>query len=89
MAQGYNQEKCIDFDETFAPIAILEAIRILCAFACFKIFILFQMNVKSAFLNGFLSEEVYVSQPPGFEDINYPDHVFKLSKAFIWFETSS
>ena len=65
VAQGYNQEEGIDFDETFAPVARLEAIRILCAYACFMNFKLYQMDVKSTFLNGILSEEVYVEQPPG------------------------
>ena len=60
VAQGYNQQKGIDYDETFAPVARLEAIRILLAFAAHKNFKLFQMDVKSAFLNGFLNEEVYV-----------------------------
>ena len=81
MAQGYNQEEDIDFDETFAPVARLEAIRILCAYACFMNFKLYQMDVKSAFLNGILSEEVYVEQPPGFEDPEHPNHVYKLTKA--------
>ena len=61
VAQGYNQEKNIDFDETFAPVARTEAIRLLLAFTCHINFKLFQMDVKSAFLNGFIQEEVYVS----------------------------
>ena len=81
VAQGYNQEEGIDFDETFAPVARLEAIRMLLAFASFMKFKLFQMDVKSAFLNGVLSEEVYVKQPPGFEDSNHPDYVFRLKRA--------
>jgi hypothetical protein len=81
VAQGYNQEECIDYGETYAPVARLEAIRMLLAFACFKNFKLFQMDVKSAFLNGFIAEEVYVEQPPGFENHEFPNHVFKLSKA--------
>ncbi len=68
VAKGYNQEEGIDFDETFAPVARLEAIRLLLAFACFMNFKLYQMDVKSAFLNGFIEEEVYVEQPPGFEN---------------------
>ncbi|KAI4332282.1 hypothetical protein L6164_017205 [Bauhinia variegata] len=68
VAQGYCQQEGIDFDETFAPIARLEAIRIMLAFACYKNFKVFQMDVKSAFLNGFINEEVYVRQPPGFEN---------------------
>ena len=68
IAQGYNQEEGIDFDETFAPISRLETIRMLLACASFKNFRLFQIDVKSAFLNDFLIEKVYVKQPPGFED---------------------
>ncbi|KAH9734859.1 Integrase catalytic domain-containing protein [Citrus sinensis] len=71
VAQGYNQEEGIDFDETFAPVARLESIRMLLAFACHKDFILFQMDVKSAFLNGYIMGEVYVKQPPGFENENF------------------
>src|SRR5262249_31341025 len=74
-------EEGIDFDESFAPVARLEAIRILLAYACTMNFKLFQMDVKSAFLNGFISEEVYVSQPPGFEDPHFPNHVYKRQKA--------
>ena len=66
VAQGFNQEEVIDYEETFAPVTRLEAIRMPLAFACFKDFILYQMDVKSAFLNGFINEEVYVEQPPGF-----------------------
>ena len=62
IAKGYNQEEKIDFDETFAPIARLEAIRLLLAYACFMNFKLFQMNLKSAFLNDYIAEEVYVEQ---------------------------
>ena len=81
VAQGYNQEECIDFDETFAPVARLEIIRILCAFASYIDFKLFQMDVKSSFLNGFINEEVYVEQPPRFESHYFPNHVSKLQKA--------
>jgi len=81
VAEGYNQEEGIDFDETYALVARLEAVRLLLAYACMCNFKLSQMDVKSAFLNGFLNEEVYVSQPPGFEDHLYPNHVFKLKKA--------
>jgi hypothetical protein len=69
------------FEETFAPVARLESIRILLAYATHHSFRLFQMDMKSAFLNGPIKEEVYMEQPPGFEDDRYPDHVFKLSKA--------
>ncbi|XP_042972981.1 uncharacterized protein LOC122304782, partial [Carya illinoinensis] len=81
VAQGFNQEEGIDYDETYAPVARLEAIRMLLAYACYKDFKLFQMDVKSAFLNGFINEEVYVEQPPGFENHISPNHVFKLTKA--------
>ncbi len=81
VAQGYNQQEGIDYDETFAPVARLEAIRILLAYASHKCIKLFQMDVKSAFLNGFLNEEVYVHQPPGFVDKHKPNHVYKLTKA--------
>ena len=64
--QGYNQEEGIDYDETFAPVARMEAIRILIAFAAFMGFKLYQMDVKSAFLNGDMKEEVFVKQPPRF-----------------------
>lgn len=79
--QGYNQEKGIDYEETFASIARIETIRILIAFAAHKEFKLFQMDVKSAFLNRNLKEEVYVKQHPGFEDSELPDHVMELHKA--------
>ena len=81
VAQGYTQIEGLDFGETFAPVARLEAIRILLAYACAHNIKLYQMDVKSAFLNGKISELVYVEQPPGFEDPKRPNHVFKLSKA--------
>nr|GEX86105.1 copia protein [Tanacetum cinerariifolium] len=65
VAQGYNQQEGIDYDETYAQVSRLELIRILLAYACALDFKLFQMDVKSAFLNGFINEEVYVAQPPG------------------------
>ena len=68
VAQGYRQEVGIDYDETFAPVARLESIRLFLAYAAFKDFKVFQMDVQSAFLNGKLFEEVYVAQPPGFTD---------------------
>jgi hypothetical protein len=80
VAKGYAQVAGLDFEETFAPVARLESIRILLAYAAHHSFRLFQMDVKSAFLNGPIKEEVYVEQPPGFEDDKYPDHVCKLSK---------
>jgi hypothetical protein len=82
VAQGYNQQEGIDYDETFAPVARLESIRILLAYACAHNFKLFQMDVKSAFLNGVINEEVYVAQPPGFINFEKPNHVYKLKKAF-------
>ncbi|KAI5003256.1 hypothetical protein ZWY2020_030416 [Hordeum vulgare] len=95
VAQGYTQVEGIDFDETFAPVARLEAIRILLAYANHHNIILYQMDVKSAFLNGKLEEEVYVAQPPGFEDPKNPDKVFRLKKALYglkqapraWYDT--
>jgi hypothetical protein len=81
VAQGYSQVEVLDFGETFSPIAYLEAIRILLAFAASKGFKLYQMDMKSAFLNGVIQEEVYVKHPLGFESLKYPDRVYKLSKA--------
>ena len=79
--QGFCQKEGIDFEETFAPVARLEAIRIFLAFAASKGFKVFQMDVKSAFLNGFIEEEVYVKQPPGFENPKFPNRVYKLQKS--------
>lgn len=79
--QGYNQEEGIDYDETFALFAQMEAIRILISFAFYMEFKLFLMDLKSVFLNEILKKEVYVRHPPGIEDINFPHHVFKLGKA--------
>jgi hypothetical protein len=81
VAQGYSQVEGLDFGETFAPVARLETIRILLAFVASKGFKLYQMDVKSAFLNGVIQEEVYVRQPPDFESPKYPNRVYKLSKA--------
>ncbi|KAJ9547172.1 hypothetical protein OSB04_019715 [Centaurea solstitialis] len=81
VAQGYRQKEGIDYDETFAPVARLEAIRLFLAFATHMNFKVFQMDIKNAFLNGKLNEEVYVAQPPGFVDPKFPDHVYKLNKA--------
>ncbi|GJT35045.1 retrovirus-related pol polyprotein from transposon TNT 1-94 [Tanacetum coccineum] len=81
VAQGYSQQEGIDYDETYASVARLESIRILLAYACAFDFKLFQMDVKSAFLNSFINEEVYVAQPPGFIDFEKPNHVYKLKKA--------
>jgi hypothetical protein len=81
VAQGYTQIEGLDFGETFALVARLEAIRILLAYACAHNIKLYQMDVKSAFINGKVSKLVYVEQPPGFEDPKRPNHVYKLSKA--------
>ena len=79
VVEGFNQEERINYEKPFAPVARLEAIRMLLVFACFKDFVLYQMNVKSDFLNDFINE-VYVEQPPGFQSFNFPNHVFKLKK---------
>ncbi|KAL6555899.1 hypothetical protein OROGR_005187 [Orobanche gracilis] len=97
VAQGYRQEEGIDYDETFAPVARLEAIRIFLAFAAYKSFIVYQMDVKSAFLNGDLAEEVYVEQPQGFVNTEKGDQVYRLRKALYglkqapraWYDTLS
>jgi hypothetical protein len=81
VTQGYSQKERIDYEETFAPVARLETIRILLAFSVAKGFKLYQMDVKSAFLNGFLEEEVYVKQPPGFESAEFLHKVYRLRKA--------
>nr|GEZ54547.1 retrovirus-related Pol polyprotein from transposon TNT 1-94 [Tanacetum cinerariifolium] len=81
VAQGYNQQEGVDYDETYASVARLESIRILLAYACALDFKLFQMDVKCTFLNDFINEEVYVAQPLGFIDFEKPDHVNKLKKA--------
>ncbi|GJY42505.1 copia protein [Tanacetum coccineum] len=81
VTQGYNQQEGIDFDDTYAPVARLEYIRILLAYACAHDFKFFQMDIKSAFLNGFINEEVYVAQPLSFVDFENPNHVSKLKKA--------
>ncbi|GJX62072.1 retrovirus-related pol polyprotein from transposon TNT 1-94 [Tanacetum coccineum] len=84
VAQGYSQEEGIDYDETFAPVARMEAIRIFLAFATYMNFKVYQMDIKSAFLNGKLKKEVYVKQPPGFEsnDIIFGSTSYKLCKQF-------
>jgi len=80
VVQGYNQEEGIDYEKTFTPVARIEAIRILIAFAAHMEFELYQIDVKSAFLNGYLKEE-YVMQLPGFENSEFSNHIFKLDKA--------
>ena len=97
VAQKYSPEKGIDFKETYAPMARLEVIRILITFAVSQSVKLFQIEVKSAFFNGYIKEEVYVKQPPCFEDQKYPNHVFKLTKTLyglkqaprVWYECLS
>ncbi|KAL8145823.1 hypothetical protein AgCh_003826 [Apium graveolens] len=97
VAKGYSQAEGIDYDETYTPVARLEAIRIFLAFAAFSNFKIYQMDVKSAFLNGKLDEEVYVEQPPGFEDPDHLDFFFFLFKAIYglkqsprkWYDTLS
>ncbi|GJS49155.1 putative ribonuclease H-like domain-containing protein [Tanacetum coccineum] len=97
VAQGYTQEVGIDYDEVFAPVARIEAIRLFLAYASFMGFIMYQMDVKSAFLYGTIEEEVYVYQPPGFEDPQFPGKVYKVEKALYslhqalraWYEALS
>ncbi|GJV21890.1 putative ribonuclease H-like domain-containing protein [Tanacetum coccineum] len=97
VAQGYTQEEGIDYDEVFALVARIEAIRLFLAYASFMNFIVYQMDVKSAFLYGTIEEEVYVCQPPGFEDLEFPNKVYKVEKALYglhqalraWYETLS
>ncbi|GJT40254.1 retrovirus-related pol polyprotein from transposon TNT 1-94 [Tanacetum coccineum] len=97
VAKGYRQEEGIDFEESFAPVARIEAIRIFIANAASKNMTIYQMDVKTAFLNGELKEEVYVSQPEGFVDPDHPTHVYRLKKALYglkqapraWYDTLS
>ncbi|GKE01816.1 putative ribonuclease H-like domain-containing protein [Tanacetum coccineum] len=97
VAQGHTQEEGIDYDEVFAPVARIEAIRLFLAYASFMDFTVYQMDVKSAFLYGTIEEEVYVCQPLGFEDPQFPDKVYKVEKALYglhqapraWYETLS
>ncbi|GJS99843.1 putative ribonuclease H-like domain-containing protein [Tanacetum coccineum] len=97
VAQGYRQEEGIDYDEVFAPVARIEAIRLFLAFASYMGFLVYQMDVKSAFLLGTIEEEVYVHQPPGFVDPAHPNKFYKVVKALYglhqapraWYETLS
>nr|GEZ73209.1 retrovirus-related Pol polyprotein from transposon TNT 1-94 [Tanacetum cinerariifolium] len=97
VAKGYRQKECIDFEESFAPVARIEAIRIFIANAASKNMNVYQIDVKTAFLNGELKEEVYVSQPEGFGDPDHPTHVYRLKKALYrlkqapraWYDTLS
>ncbi|GKB59793.1 putative ribonuclease H-like domain-containing protein [Tanacetum coccineum] len=81
LQKGYTQEEGIDYDEVFAPVARIEAIRLFLAYALFMNFVVYQMDVNSAFLYGKIKEEVYVYQPPGFEDPKFTDRVYKVEKA--------
>jgi hypothetical protein len=83
VAKGYSQVEGLDFDETYAPIARLESIRILLAYATYHGFNLYQMDVKSAFLNGPIKEEIYVEQPPDFEDSEYPNMCINSQRRFM------
>ncbi|GKG16011.1 putative ribonuclease H-like domain-containing protein, partial [Tanacetum coccineum] len=97
VAQGYKQEEGIDYDEVFALVARIEEIRLFFAYASFMNFVVYQMDVKSAFLYGTIEEEVYISQPPVFVDPEFPNKVYKLEKALYglhqalraWYETLS
>ncbi|GJU11916.1 putative ribonuclease H-like domain-containing protein [Tanacetum coccineum] len=81
--QGYTQEEGIDYDEVFAPVARIEAIRLFFAYASFMGFIVYQMDVKSAFLYGTIEDEVYVCQAPSFEDPLFPDKVYKVDIRYL------
>ncbi|GJV66498.1 putative ribonuclease H-like domain-containing protein [Tanacetum coccineum] len=97
VTQGYTQEEGIDYDEVFTPVARIEAIRLFLAYASFKDFMVYQMDLKSAFLYGKIKKEVYVYQKPGFEDPDFPNRVYKVEKAHYglhqalraWYETLS
>jgi hypothetical protein len=80
VAQGFAQIEGMDYEDTFAPIACLEAIRLLLSYASYHDFKIYQIDGKSAFLNGPFKEEAYVAQPPGFENPNFPNRVYKLHK---------
>ncbi|GKD13991.1 retrovirus-related pol polyprotein from transposon TNT 1-94, partial [Tanacetum coccineum] len=81
VVREYRQDEGIDFEESFTPVARMEAIRIFLAYATHKSFTVFQMDVKTAFLHYTLKEDVYVCQPEGFIDVDHPSHVYKLKKA--------
>ena len=89
MAQGYTQIEGLDFGETYALVVRLEAIRILLAYACAHNIKLYQMDVKSEFLNGYINKFVYVEQPPGFEDEKEIQPCLQVEKDFVWIETST
>nr|GFB64812.1 copia protein [Tanacetum cinerariifolium] len=97
VAQGYTQEEGIDYDEVFASVARIKAIRLFLAYALFKDFVVYQMDVKSVFIYGKIKEEVYVFRPLGFEDLDFSEKVYKVEKALYglhqapraWYETLS
>nr|GEY96712.1 retrovirus-related Pol polyprotein from transposon TNT 1-94 [Tanacetum cinerariifolium] len=97
VVRGYRQEEGIDFEESFAPVARMEAIRILLAYVAHKSFSVFQIDVKTTFLHGSLKEDVYVCQPEGFIDVDHPSHVYQLKKALyglkqaprVWYDELS
>nr|GEX96487.1 hypothetical protein [Tanacetum cinerariifolium]GEY01193.1 hypothetical protein [Tanacetum cinerariifolium] len=97
VVRGYRQEEGIDFEESFTPVARMEAIRVFLAYAAHKLFSMFQMDVKTAFLHGSLKEDMYVCQPEGFINVDHPSHVFKLKKALyglkqaprVWYDELS
>nr|GEV75967.1 retrovirus-related Pol polyprotein from transposon TNT 1-94 [Tanacetum cinerariifolium] len=97
VTQGHRQEEGINYDEVFAPVARIKAIRLFLAYASFMNFTVYQMDVKSAFLYGIIKEEVYVSQPPGFVDLEFPNRVYKVEEALYglhqapraWYKTLS
>nr|GFB80825.1 copia protein [Tanacetum cinerariifolium] len=81
LLQGYTQEEGINYEEVFVSVVRIEAIRLFLAYASFMGFMVYQMDVKSSFLYGMIEEEVYICQPPGFEDFDYPGKVYKVVKA--------
>ncbi|GKE15679.1 putative ribonuclease H-like domain-containing protein [Tanacetum coccineum] len=95
LQQGHRQEEGIDYEEVFAPVARIKATRLFLAYVSFMVFLVYQMDVKSAFLYGTIEEEIYVTQPPGFKDLDHPDKVYKVVKALYglhqapraWYET--
>ncbi|GJX06927.1 putative ribonuclease H-like domain-containing protein [Tanacetum coccineum] len=97
VSQGHTQEEGIDYDEVFAPVTRIQAIRLFLAYASFKDLVVYQMDVKSAFLYGKIEEKVYVCQLPGFEDLQFPNKIYKVEKALYglhqalraWYETLS
>nr|GFA60492.1 Gag-Pol polyprotein [Tanacetum cinerariifolium] len=89
LLQFKRMDEGVDFEESFAPVVRMEAIRIFLACAAHKSFTVFQMDVKTGFLHGSLKEDVYVCQPEGFIDVDHPSHVYKLKKGSIWIKAST